>query len=139
MTFCSFTDILRFLSEILFTSQFWGETFVCNCLLEMCIKLPPIYRIPLLLPLPWWQPDCYKFWRHHLVSVRNCIPAAHFRNFAIKFNRDIFTFLNKSGVRLIYILIKIFEVIHLHYLSFVFIIMYHNFSKKSAFYKINRK
>jgi len=39
MTFCSFTDILRFLSEILFSTQFWGEIFVCNCLLEMHLEV----------------------------------------------------------------------------------------------------
>lgn len=25
-------------------------------------------RIPVLLSLSWWQPDCYKLWRYHLVS-----------------------------------------------------------------------
>lgn len=27
-----------------------------------------IIRIPLLLSLSWWQPDCYKLWWYHLVS-----------------------------------------------------------------------
>lgn len=27
-------------------------------------------RIPVLLSLSWWQPDCYKLWRYHLVSKR---------------------------------------------------------------------
>lgn len=25
-------------------------------------------RLPVLLSLSWWQPDCYKLWRYHLVS-----------------------------------------------------------------------
>ena len=27
-------------------------------------------RIPVLLSLPWWQPDCYKLWRYHLVRTK---------------------------------------------------------------------
>lgn len=35
-------------------------------------------RIPFLLSFPWWQPDCYKLWRYHLVNTSDKCSNQHF-------------------------------------------------------------
>lgn len=62
---------------ISFVQTIWKLSLPLSTLHKSIIQsvhLIPV-RLPVLLSLPGWQPDCHQLWRHHLVSC-NTAPNA---------------------------------------------------------------
>ena len=57
--------------------------FCISIMTSTPIANAPFVRLPFLLPLSWWQPDCYKLWRYNLVRF---IPKRFLPSFALKLN-----------------------------------------------------
>ena len=64
---CLLSPPHRYVSITQLCHRTWNLSAVYYSVLIGCSLVPA--RLPVLLSLPGWQPDCHQLWRHHLVSV----------------------------------------------------------------------